>query len=146
MPTATEPPKWQSLLLYELTDHKLDNAYKKLAKMRERREPEPVIVPLGRKWDAAHYLLYRYKPEKRGDAPTLKIYQISFAKAGGRRLAGCDCWAGAKEIGCYHVAACHGVHLTFAAMEHAGLILVPSLDLPLPGAVAERVEAFVLAE
>jgi hypothetical protein len=148
MPTDVEErerPRWQSLLMYELTDGVLDNAYKRLAKMRDRREPEPVVVPLGRKWDAAHYLLYRYKPERKGEGPTLKIYQISFARVAGRRLASCDCWAGTKEIPCYHLALTIGIHETWTALERAGLLLVPTPMLPVPAMVAERIETFLLS-
>lgn len=42
-------------------------------------------------------------------------YNVSFDKQGARRLAACDCKAGASGQACYHVAAAVGHHVLQAA-------------------------------
>ncbi len=42
-------------------------------------------------------------------------YQVTFDKQGARRLASCDCQAGARGQACYHVAAAVPHHVLQAA-------------------------------
>jgi hypothetical protein len=42
-------------------------------------------------------------------------YQVTFDKQGPRRMAACDCHAGARGQACYHVAAAVGHHILQAA-------------------------------
>jgi hypothetical protein len=51
---------------------------------------------------------------------TLATYTVTCEKRDGKRLASCDCKAGARGTACYHVAAAVSAHLQLA-QERAAL-------------------------
>lgn len=141
---------------YELTEGKLDNARRKLKKMRDRWLPEPVVEALGRDPEGwANYIVWtldgglvdewiktgRTPDVTKYGAEWLHQYLCGFITVGGRRYAYCMCQGCQMGgHGCYHVAEAHGKHLTWAMAERVGVILRPVARLPKPAEVAALIE------
>lgn len=96
--------------MYLLEREKLLNPQKRLRKLLEQFERQPIVYPLGPDADG---VFYYWVITVKGDGDISEhITSIKDLKSG-KTVVGCLCHAGTNQLHCYHIAAMLPVHATY---------------------------------